>query len=539
MRQKLFGNQQVLVSALLLGVGFFFPQPAAAITPEDPRVMKSVQSALKFLENARDERLGGNCLIALCFKKAKIDDHPKITQAVDLCHKIDIKDENLVDNYSLGIALMFLCEIEPKQYHDTIVTYVEEVLRRQKPFGGWGYPSSPRGDTSQTQYAILGLWMAKNMAEVDVPIDRTEAACGWLMRTQDPSGAWGYQGLDPGSLNRVAQTQVTVTLAASGAGQLYMVADLLQVTQNTEAPAEKKSKALQDIEVPGKKKATRGPLTVTLNPADIKNSLAMADRNLGLGFNYPKDEGVVPAWGHYYMYALERYHSFREKSGGAKDNKWYDAGVDHLLASQLPTGGWEGRDTSTIATCFATLFLLRSAKKSIDKKLGVGLAKGGQGLPTDVKSIRATDDGKVIETGVVLNTDEILELIKGGENEEVTRLAEEKEALELSKNPTDRTRQIEKFRKMVSAGSFNARMVAVTTLGKVRDLNLVPQLLYALTDPDPAIVKQADKGLRFISRKVDGVGLPDGELTTAQIKAAQTAWKAWYLSIRPNAELLD
>ncbi len=173
MRQKLFGNQKVLVSALLLGVGFFFPQPAAAITPEDPRVMKSVQSALKFLENARDERLGGNCLIALCFKKAKIDDHPKIAQAVDLCHKINIKDENLVDNYSLGIALMFLCEIEPKQYHDTIVTYVEEVLRRQKPFGGWGYPSSPRGDTSQTQYAILG--------------------CGWRRtwrKSRSPSTAW-------------------------------------------------------------------------------------------------------------------------------------------------------------------------------------------------------------------------------------------------------------------------------------------------------------------------------------------------------------
>ena len=82
-------------------------------------------------------------------------------------------------------------------------------------------------------------------------------------------------------------------------------------------------------------------------------------------------------------------------------------------------------------------------------------------------------------------------------------------------------------------------MVAVTTLGQVRNLNEVTQLFYGLTDPEPAIVRQADKGLRFISRKVDGVGLPDGEPTVARIKAAQAAWKAWYLSIRPNAELLD
>ena len=528
----------VLAVALLLGAGLLLPKPAAAITQEDPKVKDRVRAALKSLESSSETRLGGVCLIALCFKKFGVDDHPKITAAIEQCYKSNVKNEAFVDNYSLGIALMLLCEIDSKKHHDLIVTYVEETLRRQKGHGGWGYPTSQTGDTSQTQYAILGLWMAKNFAEIDIPVDRMESACGWLMRTQDPSGAWGYQGSDAGSLNRIPQTQVTTTLAASGAGQLYMIADLLQVTQRSDEPAAVKSKVLQDIDAPGKKKAVRGPLTTTLRPEDIKNSLAMADRFLGTGMKLPEFSNI-PQWDHYYLYALERYHSFREKAGGVKDNKWYDQGYDYLAKTQSPNGSWDGRDNSTIATCFAVLFLVRSAKKAIDKKLGVGIAKGGNGLPPDVKSLRAKDDGTVVETGVVLPTEQILELLKDEKNEEITRLAEEKEALELSKNPTDRDRQIEKLRKLVSAGNFEARMVAVTTLSKVRNLDLVPQLLYALTDPDPAIVRQADKGLRFISRKVDGVGLPDGEPTAAQIKAAQAAWKSWYLSIRPNAELLD
>jgi hypothetical protein len=78
----------------------------------------------------------------------------------------------------------------------------------------------------------------------------------------------------------------------------------------------------------------------------------------------------------------------------------------------------------------------------------------------------------------------------------------------------------------------------VKTLGKVRDLDNVPVLLYALTDPDVRIVRQADTALRFVSRKFQGVGLPL-DPKPADIQAAQKAWKDWYLAIRPDAELLE
>jgi hypothetical protein len=91
---------------------------------------------------------------------------------------------------------------------------------------------------------------------------------------------------------------------------------------------------------------------------------------------------------------------------------------------------------------------------------------------------------------------------------------------------------------VVSGGAYESRLVAVKALARVRELDNVPLLIYALTDPDMRIVREADKGLRFISRKFDGVGLPE-EPQPPNVKSAIAAWKAWYASIRPAAEFLD
>ncbi len=538
----LSGKRILTVALILLGAVLLLPKPAAAITPDDKRVKDCVKKALSALSKFQDARLGGECLIGLCFYKAgEPVDHPKIQRALKACRDVNFNSSatgiNDCDNYSLGIGLMFLCEID-LQNQDLIEKFSTELFKRQKTMGAWGYANSPTGDTSQTQYAVLGMWMVKDATKIEVPIDRIEGVGGWLMRTQDPSGGWGYQGVDPGSLVKVSQTPLTPTLAASAAGSMYMVADMLRVTKRVDVALAQKSKALQDVAESGKKGPSGGSLTETLNPDDIKSTLAAADRALGNGF---KEQ---PQWNHYYMYALERYHSFREKAGGAKDNLWYDQGVAYLEKTQQGDGSWASTsDSAGIATCFATLFLLRSSEKAIVKRekllMGDGLlAAGGIRLPKDVKTIQS-ENGKVVDRKIVVSTDQILDLVNKGESEDVTRLAEKREALELSSNKSDRDRQIEKLRKFVGAGDYNARLVAVMTLGKNRDLDNVPRLLYALTDKEPQIVLQADRGLRFISRKVSGVGLPEADPTEIQIKAAQAAWKAWYISIRPNAELLD
>jgi hypothetical protein len=91
---------------------------------------------------------------------------------------------------------------------------------------------------------------------------------------------------------------------------------------------------------------------------------------------------------------------------------------------------------------------------------------------------------------------------------------------------------------MATNGSYQARLTAVTTLGRSRDLDNVPALIYALSDPDPRVMRAARDGLCFISRRLDGFGLPmSGD--PADQRVAQAKWTEWYLSIRPNGDLIE
>ena len=147
-------------------------------------------------------------------------------------------------------------------------------------------------------------------------------------------------------------------------------------------------------------------------------------------------------------------------------------------------------------------------------------------------------NGKVVETPLSGSVDEILSIIEDPDNPELSRMVESSQTVALDADDTKRESQILRLRKMVRAGNFETRMVAVRSLAKVRDLANVPVLLYALTDPDLRVMAEADRGLRFVSRKFNGVGL-QREPTIQQVKATQKAWRDWYLSIVPDGELLD
>jgi hypothetical protein len=248
------------------------------------------------------------------------------------------------------------------------------------------------------------------------------------------------------------------------------------------------------------------------------------------------------AWNFYYLYGLERCEAFRELYTGkfAKEPKWYNDGVAFLGQRFDANQGWSGDHSASVSTSFAVLFLLRSARKAIaahHKDLGEGVLSSGKGLPTDVANV-SVKRGKVIDSKLAGEVDDVVALLNDPDNPELSRLLDSNEDIHLDSDLTKRKSQIVKMRESVSSGNWEARMVAVRGLGKVRDLDSVPPLLYSLSDPDVRVVKEADTALRFISRKFDGVGLPD-EPDKAAIQKARNAWRTWYLSIRPNAQLID
>src|SRR5262245_1507770 len=517
------------------------PVPVKAVAPDSPDVKQMIDRALRWLETQQynEDRLGGQCLVGLAFFKAgRSPGHPKIVAARNACESAMDSEAKSLDNYSVGLALVFLLETDPQRNRSLANRYVQEILRRQQRAGGWGYPQAPTGDTSQTQYPTLGLWLAINNG-IDVPMNAIERVCGWLVRTQDPSGAWGYQGNDPGNYNqRVSQSEIRPAVAAAGLGTLYICADILGV--NNPKP-ENEEKGL-----PSALKPVGDPLEVKNRPAVSAVEAKLVSKAILDGNYWFTRHYTLESEGHtfYYLYAYERYQSFREAANKISDSnpRWYDEMVAQLKKTEEPNGGWNSGDGAAVTTSFAILTLVRSAKKTIatvaaPKKLGDGVLLGGMGLPKNTADIQEKD-GKLIESPLAGTIDELVATIEKNDTPELERLAESQARWKLDSDVTKRSGEIAKLRAIVASGNFESRFLAVRALGRVREFDNVPLLVYALSDADMRIVREADKGLRFISRKLDGVGIPE-EPKPLDAKNGIAAWKTWYQSIRPSAEFLD
>jgi hypothetical protein len=446
---------------VVLGIASLAPAPARALHPESPEVKRAINKAVAFLETADDNRLGGKCLIGMVFNKlGHKDDHPKIAAAVDACKKVCQADAAAIKNdiYSTGIAIIFLCETDPSKYRPEIVKLMESLELRQREDGSWGYPPghahADTGDTSMIQYAVLATWSSYRNG-IEVSQDSVERVANWLLRTQDPTGGFGYQGKDPGigNYNRVAQGNMRNSMGAAGSGSLYICADLLRFKpielpeENDEETSLPPALVLVDD---AKGKVAKGPITERVPARNMQRGLT--DANGWMNRNFTVDQGN---WNNYYLYALERYQSFRELAEGINDAepRWYNEGARHLIKKQAENGSWNEGAGEPVDTAFGALFLMRSTKKAIQK------------------SIKKFGDGQ----------------LTGGR-----------------------------------------------ALARSRDFDSVPVLIYALSDPDVRVVREAEAGLRFVARRIGPSMLPERP-TEDHKKQAVEEWTRWYAAVRPDA----
>lgn len=544
---------------VLAVVGCLIAQaPAWAYTPHSPKVKAMVNKAVDLLESSppdasQDGMLGGQCLIAMAIYKRgsrygnpAAKEHPKVKKAVESVKTYLRGGRVSIDssrNYSLGIATIFLLELDSDKYKPEIDALLKRILRTQRRDGSWSYQQHDTGDTSQTQYAVLAMWGAY-YKKYDVPEEAVARVCNWLLRTQRSNGSWSYQGKDPGEGNytRVSPNEaagefrITPSVWVAGLGSVYMAADVLGfVDRKEKKDNDGKPKALKKVADEGDKKRRAAS---SLVPSGV---LAQTVK-LGNQSFHGQFKIVTQHWQYYYLYGLERYESFREYAEGdtTKEPRWYNLGVDFLAQSQKGNGAWDdNRGDAGVNTAFAALFLLRSTQDSIQKTVkGDGLLVGGYGLPKDVSNLRAGADGKVVVPKAVADFEEIWNELNNEEFADLDNLLEGIKQISVDTTSPKRKQRIEKLRKMVSGESYKQRMVAVRALGRSRDLNNVPALIFAISDPDPRVMREARDALRFISRKFDGFGLPDNATPKGtSVLSNQERWKDWYLSIRPDANL--
>ncbi len=545
----------LLALVALLGPILGFSARSQAYTPDSPEVREMLTRAMTYLETAskggEGGMLGGECLMGLAAYKynkrfgQQSNTLPALTQqglAVAIQSAGRLKSEN---NYSVGIALILLCEVHPQQHIPAITAYMEELLKRQKPNGGWGYSEQPAGDLSQLQYGVLGLWSAKN-AGLQVPEKSIVDVVNYVIRVQDPSGAWGYQGKDPGGYTRVPQTKIRPSLCAAGAGSLYVGADFLGMSK-TGKPRTISARKLPPALIPVVEddKSGRGRLRGSIDPGKLKQAM-----NDGQQWFRKRNSLRANMYQYYFLYGLERYESFKEKVNGTyeEEPRWYNDGVRLLRELQGDKGSWgiatnmavnPTGTTPPIATSFSMLFLLRSTRETIEQVIERdGLLHGGRGLPGDLTEIRLRNN-KIVAPAITGEVEDLITMLEDEEGEKIENMLENPDALSLSGMTGSGREFTARLARILRTGkSYKARIVAARTLGRQGDLDNVPVLIYGLTDPDPRVVIEARDGLRLISRKFDGFGLSD-KPTPSQRRTAVKAWKDWYKSIRPDAVFIE
>lgn len=520
-------------------------RPAQAIAPDHPDVKALIERSLSFLAGNTHEKIGGRCLIALAFKKNGRDaNFGKIRDALAACRTQNFSTFVNCDNYNLALMIIFLCEMDIESDRPLVQQLLGELLKRQLPIGAWTYDGSPVGDTSQTQYGCLAMWMADRNG-YDVPIAAITNALNFFIATQDPSGGWGYHANYPMGSQRVAQSPITMSLTGAALGSLYILKEL--VLFPGESPGKASGKTVDGKNVPGafqvvgeKKggnKVTRRRPVTGIDVTRFNN--ALRDGNAWMEKNFSLEPGAE--WKHYAFYAYERYASFKEvvEDDPVPEPKWYNDMYDNLKKTIHANGSYEGGDTPVAATAFAVLVLSQSTKKAIKVAgvLGEGIMLGGMGLPPKIENVKE-QNGKLVDSPLGGSVDDLLSILEDDDNPELARLAENKQTISLDADITKRTSQVGRLRAMVSAESYETRLVAVRSLAKDRNLDNVPVLLYALSDPDMRVIREADRGLRFISRKLEGVMQIDTP-TKEDLANLRKRWRQWYVSIRPDAELLD
>lgn len=341
--------------------------PAAfAVDPTvDPgRVSEAIERGAAFLARTplADVRIGAQALAGLTLLHCgRTTEDPTVTQ---LAARVRAEAPKLTQTYDLATCLFFLDRLDQSSDRELIRAIGLQLIAAQGPEGGWGYnapllgadkrtqlltalapvaaanapPAQLAGlpvlrfrrgepfaalggaaeDNSNTQFAILALWLAQKH---EVPAERSLAFVDARFRaSQSNDGAWGYKVGGPSTYPDSMTCAGLLGLAVSrGAGAQH-----------------------------------HGELTAG-DPAIDKGLDYIGKRLSALRRHFkPESYGEL-----YFLWTLERMAvAFDLQSIGRTD--WYAWGAPIVLDRQEPGGGWIEAHGPVPDTCFALLFLKRA-----------------------------------------------------------------------------------------------------------------------------------------------------------------------------------
>lgn len=561
--------------------------------PGKAEIRESVNRGVAYIKSIDEHEPDHLGIIIYTLLKAGVDKSDPYLKGLveDLERKFNEEGEYEVGkhhNYEAGTDLMALEAYDAQLYKpqmESIVQYIDEMIQ---PYGAWYYPQhveNELGDTSITQYALLGLWAARR-AGVKVHEDLWARAGVWHLRTQLPDGRFRYH---PGD-----GRGPTESMSLAGLGSLGLIRMMVGGQKKPEPKKESPKKPEQPMpEVVEEKKpnsdyvrrAKQNSFLVAIdeekeqleeqkliemqnNPEAVKEerpevdiSHRALDNGIRLAINalaYSYNFRVNVAGGHryYYFYTVERAAALNHLDT-INNRDWFAEGSTILLAEQIADGSWksgDGHDPS--GTCFAILFLVRATAKLV-KPLPVldptagGLMAGGRGLPDDLTSM-SVKAGEVVvneEDGTTLKS--LLEQMQKVDlttPEEVNQLQQQLVELARTTSREELINQWDRLVQFAEADAAELRKTAAWALGRSERKEALKYLVNMLSDPDAGVVIEARNALCWISRKPSGFNHTDNPWAGVAANAdeqrridafeqwrknVKNDWEKWYYKTRP------
>lgn len=480
--------------------------------------------------------------------------------------------------YQAGLAALLLEAIDPVEYKSELQSVANYILDGQRGPGYWDYPNQERGgDTSISQYALLGLWAAEHSG-MEIPPSVWDKAAGWLLKNQR-SGGFVYHPTEPPLV-------VTHSMTAAGCSSLMLCrrelfpGDSEIVAESRKAAVKKKPTALYgilklvDLGQPEEKPNAVKPrveeptkLSASDINAGIRRSLKWFDSNYAVDLARNRQIGGTKAWNYYYLYGLERVGSFGELVE-IDGHDWYRDGARFLVDKQQSDGHWKGSESADITTCLSLLFLVKATGQALgeprrrEPKVGTGLLAAGRGLPDDLTKVQMKN-GRVETLADDQEVTDLLSQLEAGSTADLVPEEKDKKLQQLEKAVIQTVRsghreqligQVDRLKKLVASPSPEIRRIALWSLARSNDLTVAPLFIDRLQDGDLDVAIEANQGLCILSRKLKGVGVADDplkgirdqrpaeelkEIANRWRKQAADGWRAWYLSVRPYSERDD
>ncbi len=318
------------------------------------------------LENLANQVGGQTALVTLALLNCGVPAEDKaIQKALDFLRKLPPEK-----TYVVALATMAFAEARQTKDLERIQKNVDWLLanpiREGGKLKGWSYPMNPIPDASNTQYALLGLYAAK---QAGIKIDDkywAEIRDLYLsIQKQDKENVgkneayWTYDY----TRNFGGLSGASFTMTSAG------VCGLLIAGMGLNA-GEQKLDDLSGVAANCGVYSTNGPVA--------KGMTWIANR-----FNFDNVPGLKSVY--YNIYGLERLGRISGQRFIGKYD-WYREGCDFLLRSQHGEGKWEGAGRAAdgfpnVATSFALLFLSKGRTPILLTKLAF---ETGLGEPRDI-----------------------------------------------------------------------------------------------------------------------------------------------------------